>query len=498
MCGALRSLDCLEHGVDSEVTSGLTLSEIRQIGVDLDVGNGHLSSGCPIEDPADMLITLVTHDSGGSDHRAHVSPGIGDLLEAILIGAMVIACIDDEIDLCSALGRLGLAIDGLEGQVTLVLVRAAPNGDQLFELGIGEAAIVLYTVAGPTDDGQITVHGGGGSALTRFDNDLGNDGGLVVVDKADINLLLNRVAIDGFEGQVTLVLIRAAPNGDQLFELGIGEAAIVLYTVAGPTDDGQITVHGGGGSALTRFDNDLGNDGGLVVVDKADINLLLNRVAIDGIEGQIALLVVIVPAVFLGYQRSQRVEVIRSAIQGTIYRIEFPSGDGLITVLDRRNRTLSGGNCLRGSNWGLIIRAAEADLNRIPLIRRLFGGGGNCYSNLLSNTGLCGIGIRTFSVYLKFINRGTVDRYTGDFIAVSRLKNHSLGSFILFDILIPVLYSAAVINGANYRVGSCAALQSFGQPNFDDYVYACTADCFKSQIAMRNRYVERCIPNRSS
>ena len=192
LCGALRSLDCLEHGVDSEVTSGLTLSEIRQIGVDLDVGNGHLSSGCPVEDPADMLITLVTHDSGGSDHRAHVSPGIGDLLEAILIGAMVIACIDDEIDLCSALGRLGLAIDGLEGQVTLVLVRAAPNGDQLFELGIGEAAIVLYTVAGPTDDGQIAVHGGGGSALTRFDNDLGNDGGLVVIDKADINLLLYR------------------------------------------------------------------------------------------------------------------------------------------------------------------------------------------------------------------------------------------------------------------------------------------------------------------
>ena len=328
LCGALRSLDCLEHGVDSEIAGGLTLSEIRQIGVDLDVGNGHLSSGCPIEDPADMLITLVTHDSGGSDHRAHIGPGIGDLLEAILIGAMVIACIDDEIDLCSALGRLGLAI--------------------------------------------------------------------------------------------------------------------------------------------------------------------------DGIEGQIALLVVIVPAVFLGYQRSQRVEVIRSAIQGTIYRIEFPSGDGLITVLDRRNRTLSGGNCLRDSNWGLIIRSAEADLNRIPLIRRLFGGGGNCYSNLLSNTGLCGIGIRTFSVYLKFINRGTVDRYTGDFIAVSRLKNHSLGSFTLFDILIPVLYSAAVINGANYRVGSCAALQSFGQPNFDDYVYTCTADCFKSQIAMRNLYVERCIPNRSS
>ena len=200
LCGALRSLDCLEHGVDSEVTSGLTLSEIRQIGVDLDVGNGHLSSGCPIEDPADMLITLVTHDSGGSDHRAHVSPGIGDLLEAILIGAMVIACIDDEIDLCSALGRLGLAI--------------------------------------------------------------------------------------------------------------------------------------------------------------------------DGIEGQIALLVLIVPAVFLGYQRSQRVEVIRSAIQGTIYRIEFPSGDGLITVLDRRSRTVSGGNCLRGSNWGLIIRSAEADLDRPAELRR--------------------------------------------------------------------------------------------------------------------------------
>ena len=330
LCGALRSLDCLEHGVDSEVTSGLTLSEIRQIGVDLDVGNGHLSSGCPIEDPADMLITLVTHDSGGSDHRAHIGPGIGDLLEAILIGAMVIACIDDEIDLCSALGRLGLAI--------------------------------------------------------------------------------------------------------------------------------------------------------------------------DGIEGQIALLVVIVPAVFLGYQRSQRVEVIRSAIQGTIYRIEFPSGDGLITVLDRRSRTFSGGNCLRGSNWGLIIRSAEADLNRIPLIRRRFGGGCNVYSNPLSNIRLCGIGVKTIIVYVYFkvINRGTVDRYTGDFIAVSRLKNHRFGIFTLFDILIPVLYSAAVINGANYRVGSCAALQSFGQPNFDDYVYTCTADCFKSQIATRNRYVERCIPNLSS
>ena len=113
---------------------------------------------------------------------------------------MIIAGVDLEGDSHGTLGRLGVAINGLEGQITLVLIRAAPDGDQLFELGIGESAFILHIVAGPADDGQVAVHGGGGSALTRFDDDLVNDGGQIVVDEADVNLLLNGVAINGLEG----------------------------------------------------------------------------------------------------------------------------------------------------------------------------------------------------------------------------------------------------------------------------------------------------------
>ena len=110
--------------------------------------------------------------------------------------------------------------------------------------------------------------------------------------------------------------------------------------------------------------------GGLAVVAVAvDVHIDGVEVCrIGRVEGQIAFLLCIIPATFFGYQRSQSVVVILSAIQAAICGIELPSNDGLITVLDRRSRTFYGDHHLRVNNLALTVRPAETDLNHIPLI----------------------------------------------------------------------------------------------------------------------------------
>ena len=115
----------------------------------------------------------------------------------------------------------------------------------------------------------------------------------------------------------------------------------------------QVLAHGGLADVVVAVD---------VHVDGVEV------CRIGRVEGQIAFLLCITPDTFFGYQRSQSVVVILSAIQAAICGTELPSNDGLITILGRRGRTSSGGHRLLVNNRVLIVRPAETDLNHIPLI----------------------------------------------------------------------------------------------------------------------------------
>ena len=182
----LLNINRLEHGVNGEVAGGLTLGEIRQVGIHLDVGNSQLSSGGAVQDPADMFIALIADNGGRSDHGVHVGPSIGERLEIILVGAVIIAGVDLEGDDRGTLRRL------IFGKLSIQLVLLERQGQQFLLAAVTDVRSLLI----PTIEGVAILNGGLIEVVVRHcltADVLADSVGLFVV--AVQNMVVHRVLI---------------------------------------------------------------------------------------------------------------------------------------------------------------------------------------------------------------------------------------------------------------------------------------------------------------
>ena len=253
--GALRSLNRLEHGVDGEVAGGLTLGEIRQVGIHLDVGDSQLSSGRAVQDPADMFIALIADNGGRSDHGAHVIPGVGNHITSGIIDTVIIAGVDLEGDSHGTLGRLGvLGIDGVEVGVHPALVTPRILINQGFDILEGEGSgIRSQIVIQPALNPLVSVHGGCSYSPIgpKLQIRIPINRSTCIIGKSDIDQIMLRLrlgllGIDGVEVGVHPALVTPRILINQGFDILEGEGSgIRSQIVIQPALNPLVSVHGG-------------------------------------------------------------------------------------------------------------------------------------------------------------------------------------------------------------------------------------------------------------